>query len=581
MALIEVLHRRATKLGLLPKVIGKLSIVSNILVLISIGLILCLPLDGQYRRTYISENALLPSQAYSYFRESEWNILRGYRTAIEALIDKPARVRNEVISSWLTDFGMKHAVYDNAADGDTLYGVYNSQRGDGTEAIVLAVPWYNTDNEVNIGGAALGISLSRYFSRWPIWSKNIILVISENPHKAMKSWVDAYHNSLDLTGGSLEAAIVLDFPSKSEYFEFVELYFNGINGELPNLDIVNVAISVIEHEGVKVSLQGLNLSEMYTSSYFNRLKTLLFGVKNSALSGTRKLYGNEAFSGRRIQALTLKACGTEGHDITTFGRIPEAIFRSVNNLLEKFHQSFFFYFLVAPRHFVSIGSYLPSAVCLSISFGISAAHSYINNQYITVPLSDNSSILALIIFFGSIAISFIFLQINETFLQPHLMILAFLLISFLPLTNIPQPLITIQPCLSYRLKSFAFIYISLVLTSLLVMNFALAFGMGLLAFPLTFTKSCSEMITFKSKVINCFYLAISNPFIAIFIFVSIFEDDITNFEVFSDLISSFKYMGNWTWAITCIGWFTTWQMVYIANLDTPRSALDGDTKKNL
>ena len=34
--------------------------------------------------------------------------------------------------------------------------------------------------------------------------------------------------------------------------------------------------------------------------------------------------------------------GTEGKDVTQFGRIVDSTFRSVNNLLEKFHQSFSF-----------------------------------------------------------------------------------------------------------------------------------------------------------------------------------------------------------------------------------------------
>lgn len=90
----------------------------------------------------------------------------------------------------------------------------------------------------------------------------------------------------------------------------------------------------------------------------------------------KKPHGNEAFSGWRIQSVTLKAHGNSGHDITTFGRIPEAMFRSINNLLEKFHQSFFFYLLLAPRQFVSISSYLPSAVALSIAFAISSLNAF-------------------------------------------------------------------------------------------------------------------------------------------------------------------------------------------------------------
>jgi len=45
------------------------------------------------------------------------------------------------------------------------------------------------------------------------------------------------------------------------------------------------------------------------------------------------------------------------------GRILEDIFRSLNNLLERFHQSYFFYLLPSSERFISIGLYMP-AICL-------------------------------------------------------------------------------------------------------------------------------------------------------------------------------------------------------------------------
>jgi GPI-anchor transamidase subunit GAA1 len=41
--------------------------------------LLLLPLDEYSRKTYISENALLPGQVHTYFGGSEHNIFRAYR----------------------------------------------------------------------------------------------------------------------------------------------------------------------------------------------------------------------------------------------------------------------------------------------------------------------------------------------------------------------------------------------------------------------------------------------------------------------------------------------------------------------
>jgi glycosylphosphatidylinositol transamidase len=56
----------------------------------------------------------------------------------------------------------------------------------------------------------------------------------------------------------------------------------------------------------------------------------------------------------------------------SLGRVTESTFRSINNILEHLHQSFFFYILMGKLRFVSIGSYLPAAMILAGSFTINA-----------------------------------------------------------------------------------------------------------------------------------------------------------------------------------------------------------------
>lgn len=46
--------------------------------------------------------------------------------------------------------------------------------------------------------------------------------------------------------------------------------------------------------------------------------------------------------------------------------------RSLNNLLERFHQSFFFYLLPSPTRYVSIGVYMPPFMVMSCGLVLSA-----------------------------------------------------------------------------------------------------------------------------------------------------------------------------------------------------------------
>jgi hypothetical protein len=53
-------------------------------VIVGIGWLFVLPLDEFSRRSYISENALLPGQVETYFGGSELNIINAYRAEVES-----------------------------------------------------------------------------------------------------------------------------------------------------------------------------------------------------------------------------------------------------------------------------------------------------------------------------------------------------------------------------------------------------------------------------------------------------------------------------------------------------------------
>jgi glycosylphosphatidylinositol transamidase len=62
--------------------------ISLICILAGIAWLLLLPLDEYSRRTYISENALLPGQVHAYFGGSEQQIFNAYRHEVVAVQGK-------------------------------------------------------------------------------------------------------------------------------------------------------------------------------------------------------------------------------------------------------------------------------------------------------------------------------------------------------------------------------------------------------------------------------------------------------------------------------------------------------------
>lgn len=61
---------------------------SLLCILVGVTWLFLLPLDQYSRRTYISENALLPGQVHTYFGGSDQNVFRAYKHEVDSLLDR-------------------------------------------------------------------------------------------------------------------------------------------------------------------------------------------------------------------------------------------------------------------------------------------------------------------------------------------------------------------------------------------------------------------------------------------------------------------------------------------------------------
>ena len=538
MALAEVVIRKVKKLGLVPKAIGMLPRLSFLVAVLSCLWLITLPQEGNYRNVYISENALMPAQANSYFRESEWNIVRGYREEISKMEKQLVGERNKVVASWLRDSGLQVSYHENGFANNTMYAIMHAPRGENTEAMALVVPWINSDGEYNEGAMSLAVALARYFTKMSIWSKNIVFVFPETGHKPLRSWVEAYHTSLDDTAGSIEAAIIMEYGKNGDFFEYYDMFYEGLNGQLPNLDLLNTANVMTYHEQIPCAMQGISDRVI---NYGTRLRTLFRGILKLTLTGlTDEVHGCEAFSGWQIQAFTIKARGTEGKDVTQFGRIVDSTFRSVNNLLEKFHQSFFFYLMLSPKHFVSIGTYLPSAVMLAVSYALSAISALVVGfDFQKVPL-----VLVVVTGVEIACVVLAFVPVHQAIL------LGLGVAAFFPTQRV------FSQQVAFSLIGIALLGVALLITALLIVHFALAFSIGVLAIPLTFVPTLMRNRSRLTPV--C--LAVSNPFFVITVAGHVLGHP----ELFGRLVSSWDDLQCWTWFIVVLGWFPAWVIITLS-----------------
>lgn len=253
---------------------------------------------------------------------------------------------------------------------------------------MLVAAWTSIDGDLNQSGVALALALARYFKRWSLWSKDIIILITGDSRAGPQAWVDAYHNEhtsplvapLPLKSGALQGVVVVD-NALDHRFESLHIVYDGINGQLPNLDLFNTAVSIASGQlGIGVSLQRM---WEHKDSYQERLQTMLRGMVSQGLGHSSGPHSS--FIPYHVDAITLQAVGDGWQDEMAMGRCVESIFRSLNNLLEHFHQSFFFYLLMQADRFVSIGTYLPSAMLVAVNFTIMAIALWIRSGRRSAP----------------------------------------------------------------------------------------------------------------------------------------------------------------------------------------------------
>ena len=358
--------------------------ISLLCILVGAVWLFLLPLNEYSRRTYISENALLPGQVHTYFGGSDQNVFRAYKQEVNALAEqgKSNTEINGKLEEIVRGLGLKtarqnftYAAAGRTYQGENLYAILQAPRGDATEAIVLVAAWENVKKEVNRQGVPLTLTLARYFKRWSLWSKDIIILFSPDSIAGPQAWVDAYHDahdtsrvaSLPIKSGALQGAIAIDY-AQEHRFQSIHVVYDGVNGQLPNLDLIN---SVVNIAGGQMGM-GVALQEMWqhNDQYPDRLRTMLRGMLKQGLglaSGP-----HSSFIPYHVDAVTLQPFGEGWQDEMAMGRVVEGTFRSLNNLLEHLHQSFFFYLLMQRERFVSIGTYLPSAMLVAANFTIMA-----------------------------------------------------------------------------------------------------------------------------------------------------------------------------------------------------------------
>ncbi|KAL4193030.1 hypothetical protein AMTRI_Chr06g174840 [Amborella trichopoda] len=363
------------------------------------------------KNTYLSENALMPGSAKPTFSSQEAVTAK---ELIKELIDwKIIRDENrmqtyEIIANHMAETGADvyyHSFYsrkkqfhpmsffmgapmeDNNNHSSTRavnsVGIIRAPHGDGKEAIVLVSP-YNSDKMELSDALSVGLAYSIFclLGRAAWLAKDIVWLAADSKfgeYASVAEWLKQYHDPVFIgkklnfhpvdgdiqfvrgisedfkRAGTMAAAIVFKVleTSQGTGTDNVNIYAESSNGQMPNLDLINIVHYLAVHR------HGLHVEVGKLSSLLNSLWLKMVG---KFLEGVSNIVGSLNPKWRFALPVLDYVEGTA------------VLASSVYH--QKFHQSFFLYFLTSPSKFVSVGVYMIPFGLLVMPLPILAAALY-------------------------------------------------------------------------------------------------------------------------------------------------------------------------------------------------------------
>ncbi|KAF0916865.1 hypothetical protein E2562_014605 [Oryza meyeriana var. granulata] len=200
--------------------------------------------------------------------------------------------------------------------GINTIGIIRAPRGDGKEAIVLVTPYNSQRVQPNeLLSLALGFSVFSLLSRAAWLSKDIIWLSADSQfgeYAAVSAWLNQYHNPMFLShpvnlytkmygasrilykpdgttekaevmafkrAGTMAAALIFKVGETRKYGDrdSVMMYAEASNGQMPNLDLLNVVHYLAVHrQGFRVNIE--TFSSLLSSSWLRAIAEVFQSV---------------------------------------------------------------------------------------------------------------------------------------------------------------------------------------------------------------------------------------------------------------------------------------------------------------
>ncbi|CAF1416038.1 unnamed protein product, partial [Didymodactylos carnosus] len=605
--------------ALLKKFLNNQLRVYSVFYLCGIGAFIYLTCPFVHHRTYLSENALSPGLVSSDISMSEQT--RQLNILLRQTFKNNKENIQDILCKLLRDNGIeayKQRFSYNLSENSSLnvYGIVRAPRTASTEAILLVAQLYvHTQDKKQLKPNILGLSqtLTMVFAlrRKPYMSKDIIVLFSSEQELGAKAWLKSYYHaydedslikadSLPAHAGSIQAGLSLEFPS--DKFYSIDLRFNGLNGQLANLDLINTLIQLCDKQSIPVTFNyvyvDLSTNEDAINYLLKSAKTLLLNLLTLSTGVSDGLHGQ--FLHYRVEMVTLFGSLNKQHTyqhspitIRAIENVLEGYIRSINNLLERFHQSFFFYYLINRRNFVSISAYIIPLGIICAPLLLRALVLYMtkffqNDDRIIKTLGRKMKFpisyeFMLKEFLTCSVTSFVFYTIFNYFYSNQLLSIFLLIFTAIfclnPVYYRLKAIKTVSSDIDeYNFDFYQFlllIYGAALLACLSLLNHSLAFLCSLYLLPLYALAGISKFTReffFVKYVTRFCFVVIFNPILILFIYYLLTVTLINGWSIknvaqfLTDMRQFFTYYRHffhiWTYDVVCLGLLPLWLALY-------------------
>lgn len=364
-----------------------LRILVALLTVVGLGWLLALPIEDLGRGTFLDENAIQPGQVTTYWNWDDVHVADVILDKLERVKGATSAERARFISLELASLGLEAdtlAFCQEETCGETAYAVLTPPRATACETILLTANWKSLSGGSNLRGIANVMAFARFLRGQNHWAKEFVFVFGDGYIGGLEAFLAAYHgrripglsydNLKVAPQGVIWSALNIDYPGHS--FSHLGLYYEGVNGALPNQDLINTVAHISQYTaGAPVRLHSVSadlendsavipfIPHDVTRKYARNARHLVEELQYASLGNFSGAHG--LFAEYRIDGLTLFAEPATGpHGFHALGIIIESTARSMNNLLERLHASFHFFLFIHPGWFMKIGTYLPSSLLL-------------------------------------------------------------------------------------------------------------------------------------------------------------------------------------------------------------------------